>query len=94
MQKCSISENLDNYSSLAIDIAEEIVDGLNNGDYKNFTNAINTVLDEQFFFSGDKWDLIKTYLCPEDANYSVAEEMFVNELYSIIDEDDIDEDIE
>ena len=87
---CDYAEN----SELAISTAKDIVEYLNNGEYTDLDTAIADELDRILIYYDDQWELIKTYQTPQEANYDAAVEMFMNELYSIIDEEEIEEELD
>lgn len=87
---CDYAEN----SELAISTAKDIVEYLNNGEYTDLDTAITDELDRILIYYDDQWNLMKTYQTPQEANYNEAVEMFMNELYSIIDEEEIEEELD
>ena len=87
---CDYSEN----TTFAIDIANHIVEYLNNGEYDDLDTAIMQELDSKLIYYDDQWELMKTYQRPENADYQQAVEMFITELYSIIAEEEVEEEIE
>ena len=94
MKKFKVNYDYSKNKSIAIDTAHDIVDYLNNGEYDNLDTAISDELDRILIYYDDQWELIKTYLLPRDANYDKALEMFIEELYSIIKEEEIEEEKE
>ena len=52
-----------------------------------------TVENNQIYYT-DQWELLKTYQKPTTANYAEAYEMLISELYSIIEEEEIEEEID
>lgn len=73
----------------AIDIAKEILENLNNGEYDDLDSAIMQELDSKLIYYVDQWELLKTYQTPQNANYNEAIEMLISELYNIITEERI-----
>lgn len=73
----------------AIDMAKEILENLNNGEYDDLDSAIMQELDSKLIYYVDQWDLLKTYQTPQNANYNEAIEMLISELYNIITEERI-----
>ena len=78
-------------SDLAIFTAKEIVKSLNDGNYTVLDTAIEEAVDRTLTYYDDQWELMKIYQRPKEANYDEAEELFVQELYSIIDEEELEE---
>ena len=87
---CDYSEN----TNFAIDIANHIVEYLNNGEYDDLDTAIMQELDSKLIYYADQWELMKNYQTPQEANYNEAIEMLITELYSIITEKEIEEELE
>lgn len=94
MKKFVVNYDCMTNSDLAIFTAKEIVEYLNNGEYTDLDTAIVEELDRKLIYYDDQWELMKTYQTPDEANYNAAVEMFMNELYSIIDEEEIEEELE
>lgn len=94
MKKFIVNCDYTKNSDLAISTAKDIVEYLNNGEYTDLDTAIVEELDRKLIYYDDQWELMKTYQTPDEANYNAAVEMFMNELYSIIDEEEIEEEIE
>ena len=94
MKKFVVNFDYAENSGLAISTAEDIVEYLNKGEYTDLDRAIYETVDTKLIYTNDRWDLMKTYQTPDEANYDAAVEMFMNELYSIIDEEEIEEELE
>ena len=94
MKKFEVNYDYSKNNSIAIDTAHDIVDYPNNGEYDNLDTAISEELDRILIYYDDQWEMMKTYQTPQDANYYTALEMFIEELYSIIKEEEIEEEIE
>lgn len=94
MKKFVVNFDYAENSGLAISTAEDIVEYLNKGEYTDLDRAIYETVDTKLIYTNDRWDLMKTYQTPDEANYDAAVEMFMNELYSIIDEEEIEEELD
>ncbi len=94
MKKFVVNFDYAENNGLAISTAEDIVEYLNKGEYTDLDRAIYETVDTKLIYTNDRWDLMKTYQTPDEANYDAAVEMFISELYSIIDEEEIEEELE
>ena len=94
MKKYSANFNYEKNNSFAINIAEEVVDYLNNEEYDDLDTAITEEIDRKLIYYDDQWEMMRAYQTPQDANYNMALEMLVEELYSIIEEEELEEEIE
>ncbi len=94
MKKFVVNFDYAENSGLAISTAEDIVEYLNKGEYTDLDRAIYETVDTKLIYTNDRWDLMKTYQTPDEANYDAAVEMFMNELYSIIDEEEFEEELD
>ena len=90
INNCNYCEN----TPLAIRLANDIVEWLNRGEYDDLDRAIYETVENNQIYYTDQWELLKTYQTPTTANYAEAYEMLISELYSIIEEEEIEEEID
>lgn len=93
MKKYLANFNYEKNNSFAISTAEEIVDYLNNEEYDDLDTAIMEEVDRKLIYYDDQWEMMRVYQTPQNANYNMALEMFVEELYSIIEEEELEEEL-
>ncbi len=93
MKKYTVKYDYEKNNSFAIITAEEIVDYLNNEEYDDLDTAIMEEVDRKLIYYDDQWEMMRTYQTPQNANYNIALEMFVEELYSIIEEEELEEEL-
>lgn len=93
MKKYSYDHDF-NLPTIANDLASDIVDYLNNGDYDNIEEAINETIDNAFIYYSDQWELLQAYFVPtdNDLNLYTAFEYLSNDIYSLIEEEEEEED--
>lgn len=72
------------FCCLANDIASDIVDYLNNGEYNDLDQAIIEEVDRFLIYYDDQWELLKAYCTPENCDLNYAIECLVNDLYFLI----------
>ena len=77
---CSYCEN----TSLAIRLANEIVEYLNCGEYDDLDRAIYETIESNQIYYADQWELMQNYQTPATADYNKALEALAEELFSII----------
>ena len=75
-----------NCPTIANNLACDIVNYLNNGDYDNIEEAINETIDNAFIYFSDQWELLQSYFCPsdKDLNLYTAFEYLFSDIYSLI----------
>lgn len=93
MKKYLANFNYGKNNSFAISTAEEIVDYLNNEEYDDLDTAIMEEVDRKLIYYNDQWEMMRAYQTPQNANYNMALEMFIEELYSIIEEEELEEEL-
>ena len=93
MKKFELNYDYSKNKIFAIETAREIIEILENGEYDNLDTALNETIDRKLIYYDDQWEMMKTYQTPQDANYYTALEMFIEELYSIIKEEEIEEEL-
>ena len=79
-------------SNLAIDIAEKVCDAINGGEYEELSDAVIGEIDLEMIWTDNQWEILKYYCTPEDADLQYAYECLIDEVYSIIDYEEEDED--
>ena len=102
MTKLVLKHNYADNNDFAISIAKEVIETLNNEehDYSSLSMSdelyteISYVLEAKLIYNDDRWEMMKIYLNPEDANYEEALEMCMDEVHSIIEIIDFSESIE
>ena len=82
------------FNDLAYDLACNICQYLNDGDYEDLNDAIMSELDNFLIWTDNQWDLLKYYCDPSDCDLSSAIDEFINDLYSCIQEIEEDEEDE
>lgn len=93
MKKYTVKYDYEKNNYFAISTAEEIVDYLNSEEYDDLDTAISDEVDRKLIYYDDQWEMMRAYQTPQDANYNMALEMFVEELYSIIEEEELEEEL-
>ena len=90
MRKYSINSNYREYADIVVATAEEIVDSLNDGTYQDAADAIFAVAIKRMATCQDRWRLLMTYQMPQEADYNKAWHTFLDDLFSIIDVQEIE----
>ena len=73
-------------NDMAVSIAEKIVDCLNDGECSDLETALYNELDIALMYYEDQWEMIQNYQTPKNANYDIALEMLIDEIHSVIEE--------
>ena len=92
MPKLVLNFDRTEHNDFAISIAKEVVENLKSGEYddssismsEKLDSEISDVLETRLIYNDDRWDMMKLYLNPDDANYKEALGMCMEELYSMI----------
>ena len=77
----------------AINIAENVCDYMNAGEYDEdcLDSAIYDEIDRQLIYNHECWVIMMEYQNPREANFNDAVDELINEVYSIIEEEEIDD---
>lgn len=86
MKKYTFNYNA-NKCDLANDIAETVVNELNEGNYSNLEDSIFCEIDSHTIYYDDQWKVLKTYCEPCNADYNYAIECLFNDIYALIEEE-------
>ena len=81
-------------TAFAVETAEDIVRWLNCGDYDDLDYAIQQTAEDNTIYFDDQWKVMRAYQRPDEADWSEAYCMFLNELYSLVKEIEADEENE
>lgn len=87
MKKYYVNYGCEN-TSFAIKTAEDIVQWLNYGDYDDRETAIMEVAENSLIYFDDQWEMMRGYQRPSEADYNKAYCLFLDELFSIVKEDE------
>lgn len=90
MRKYIINSNYREYADIVVATAEEIVDSLNDGKHPDAADAIFEVATKRMATCQDRWGLLMAYQTPQEADYNKAWHMFLDDLFSIIDVQEIE----
>lgn len=72
-------------------IAESAVDELNKGNYKDIQDAIFDEMDSHLLYYDDIWEMMKDYQNPQDANYEDSITSLYEDVASMIEEEEEEE---
>lgn len=78
--------NFDNFDN-AIDVAQSAVDEYNAGNYDDIDTAIFEEVDRALIYYDEQWQIIMHYQTPVEANLNEAIQQFIEEVQSIVEED-------
>ena len=69
-------------------IAEEAIEEFNNGNYKDIQDSIDDAVGRQTIYNDDIWEIMKDYQNPYDANYEDAIDSLYEDVMSMIEEEE------
>lgn len=72
--------------TLACEIAENVVDSLDNGEYEYIEDAIDDALNTALIYTDDEWEMLKIYCTPRNCDYNNAYEDLWVDIYNLIEE--------
>ena len=67
-------------SQTTINIVENVVESLNNGDYNDIYECINDTIDNSLIYYRNQWDVLEDFCTPAEADYNYA----IEELYNLV----------
>lgn len=94
MKKYEVNYDYEENTTFAVNIACDVVELLNQGEYDDLDTAITEEVERRLIYYSDQWELIKAYQKPAEANYNEAVDMLYAELYGIIIETEIVEELD
>ena len=79
------------HGDTAQDIAEESVNEFNEGNYKDIEDAISDEINARIIYNNDIWEIMKDYQDPHNANYEDALASLYEDIVSMIEEEEEDD---
>lgn len=71
---------------VALNIAEDVVNLLNENKYEDITEAILEEMDSSLIYDGRQWQVLMTYCLPENADLHFATNKLFDDIYACIEE--------
>ena len=81
-------------NDLAVNIADAVCDAMNRNEYEELCDAVTFEIDREMIWTNNQWEILKNYCSPEDADLNYAYECLYDEIYSIINEEEIEDEDE
>lgn len=87
MKKYYINKEFKKYAStMACDIAENVVDLLNNGEYQHLIICVTEEVNRNLTYYDDMWKMLQIYCTPLDCDFDKAYDELLEEIYNLIEE--------